>query len=113
MPATAIGKQRNRGPLMYDKKLISSVSQARKMASELNRMLHEDALQRMRLFKEYGRAQDAMEWTPELYTRCQIAEALCEKLEVLLGQMNGNSGTEPATSGQVRPMTPRVADAAG
>lgn len=73
---------------MPDKRLISSITQARKMATELNRLLHEDALHRMRLFQEYGQDKDSLQWTPELYTRCQIAEALCEKLEGLLGEMD-------------------------
>ena len=98
---------------MPDKSTISSIAQASKMAAELNRLLHEDALHRMQLFKEYARERDALEWTPELYTRCQIAEALCEKLERLLAQIDparGLNGSDAPAPGPVAVMPRRAAE---
>ncbi len=66
---------------MTDQDLILCIDEARKIAKELNTLLHEDALHRLHLYQEYSRDPDVNRWTPNLYHRCQLAEALCRKLD--------------------------------
>ena len=53
------------------------------IARELNELLHKDALHRLQLFKEYSYDSEVQKWNPNLYQRCQLAEALCRKLSSL------------------------------
>jgi len=53
------------------------------IARELNGLLHEDALHRLQLYKEYNYENDTLKWNPNLYQRCQLVEALCRKLDGL------------------------------
>ena len=59
------------------------INQAIRIARELHVLLHEDALHRLRLYKEYAREGDTLKWSPNLYQRCQLAEALCRTLDRL------------------------------
>jgi hypothetical protein len=68
---------------MMNKEISSNISEAIHIARELNGLLHEDALHRLRLYKEYSRETESPKWNPNLYLRCQLAEALCRKLENL------------------------------
>jgi len=66
---------------MQDKISILCIDEIRKIAEELNTLLHEDALHRLHLYQEYSNVADDNKWTPNHYHRCQLAEALCRKLE--------------------------------
>lgn len=68
---------------MMEKDLTKRINEAIKIARELNGLLHEDALHRLRLYKEYSYDTDALKWNPNLYQRCQLVEALCRKLDGL------------------------------
>ena len=59
------------------------ISEALMIARKLNELLHEDALHRLKLYKEYADESDSPKWNPNLYQRCQLAEALCRKLDSL------------------------------
>ena len=65
------------------KELTNKINEAIRIARELNGLLHEDALHRLRLYKEYAQDADTLKWNPNLYQRCQLAEALCQKLDNL------------------------------
>ena len=65
------------------KELTKRINEAISIARELNELLHEDALHRLRLYKEYSYDADALKWNPNLYQRCQLVEALCRKLNNL------------------------------
>jgi pyruvate-formate lyase-activating enzyme len=54
------------------------IVEARKIARQLNDLLHEDALHRLKLHDEYSHENE--KWSPNLYHRCQLMEALCRKL---------------------------------
>ena len=62
------------------KELTNNLNEAIMIARELNGLLHEDALHRLQLYKEYSHEADTLRWNPNLYQRCQLAEALCRKL---------------------------------
>jgi hypothetical protein len=57
------------------------ISDARKIAEKLNTLLREDALHRLNLYQDYAPDLDAHRWTPDFFQRCQLAEALCRKLD--------------------------------
>lgn len=57
---------------------------ARMIANRLNELLHDDAYHRLQLNKEMSHAIDQMKWSENVYTRCQLAEALCRKLGSLV-----------------------------
>ena len=63
-----------------------NLSEALMIARKLNELLHDDALHRLKLYKEYALENDIPKWNPNLYQRCQLAEALCRKLDVLTVQ---------------------------
>lgn len=65
---------------MTNKSKTRNVSEALMIARKLNELLHEDALHRLQLYKDYAGDIDAQKWNPNLYQRCQLAEALCRKL---------------------------------
>ena len=64
---------------MKNQNLELRLNQARKIARELHNLLHEDAVHRLTLYQAYG--QDTAKWSPNLYQRCQLVEALRRKLE--------------------------------
>ena len=66
-----------------EKNLLNRINEAIMIARELNGLLHEDALHRLQLYKEYSHETDVHKWNPNLYQRCQLAEALCRKLDGL------------------------------
>ena len=65
------------------KELSNKINEAIMIARELNGLLHEDALHRLQLYKQYSHEADTLKWNPNLYQRCQLAEALCRKLDNL------------------------------
>ena len=68
---------------MKVKDLSARIDDANKIAQELHHLLHEDALHRLRLYRDYSQDTDNSKWTPDLYLRCQLAERLCSKLDNL------------------------------
>ena len=68
---------------MNDNVYSKHISEALMIARKLNELLHEDALHRLQLYKEYAEDADSPRWDPNLYQRCQLAEALCRKLDNL------------------------------
>jgi len=66
---------------MKNQNLESRLTQARKIARELHSLLHEDAVHRLTLYQAYGNEYDTSKWSPNLYQRCQLVEALRRKLE--------------------------------
>jgi len=65
------------------KELTNRINEALQIATQLSGLLHEDALRRLQLYKEYAHDADKLNWNPNLYQRCQLAEALCRKLNNL------------------------------
>lgn len=63
---------------MNAKEPYNDILEAKKIARQLNDLLHEDALHRLKLHGEYS--PEDTKWTPNLYHRCQLMEALCRKL---------------------------------
>ena len=63
---------------MSIKDSYNDIVEARKIARQLNELLHEDALHRLKLHDQYY--HEDKKWTPNLYHRCQLMEALCRKL---------------------------------
>lgn len=57
-----------------------NINEARALAKELYDLLHDDALHRLRLYQKYSYDVDDSKWSPNLYQRCQLIEALCRKL---------------------------------
>ena len=47
---------------------------------DLNDFVIVGAFQRLQLTKEYSYETDPQKWTQNLYQKCQLAEALCRKL---------------------------------
>lgn len=68
---------------MAEKELFKTINEAIMIARELNELLHEDALHRLRLYRVYSDDNDIPKWNPNLYQRCQLVEALCRKLNSL------------------------------
>ena len=66
-----------------EKELNKHINEAMMIARELNELLHKDALHRLQLFKDYSHDSEEQKWNPNLYQRCQLAEALCRKLSSL------------------------------
>lgn len=66
-----------------EKEFNKHINEAIMIARELNELLHKDAQHRLQLFKEYSYDSDMQKWNPNLYQRCQLAEALCRKLSDL------------------------------
>jgi len=65
---------------MLKKDNNKDLSDARMIANRLNDLLHDDAYYRLQLNKELFSEIDPMKWSENVYTRCQLAEALCRKL---------------------------------
>ena len=68
---------------MTNKDLNTRIKDARMIAEELHHLLHKDSLHRLRLYQKYSRDAETSKWTPDLYLRCQLVEALCRKLNNL------------------------------
>lgn len=66
------------------KDLTNEIKEVRLIAEHLYNLLHEDALHRLDLYKKYTYENDATRWSPDLYKRCQLIEALCRKLDTLI-----------------------------
>lgn len=66
---------------MKNQNLEVRLNQAKKIARELHNLLHEDAVRRLTLFQTYAYDYDTSKWSPNLYQRCQLVEALRRKLE--------------------------------
>lgn len=66
---------------MKNQNLETRLNQARKIARELHNLLHEDAVHRLTLYQTYSYEYDSSKWSPNLYQRCQLVEALRRKLE--------------------------------
>ena len=54
---------------MIDQDLKTRINDAKKIAEELQYLLHEDSLHRLRLYQEYSSDTDSGKWTPDLYLR--------------------------------------------
>jgi len=67
--------------VMKNQNLESRLNDARKIAKELHSLLHEDAVHRLTLYQTYTSDYDSTKWSPNLYQRCQLVEALRRKLE--------------------------------
>lgn len=50
------------------------------IVDQLQHLLHEDALHRLHLYQKYSQDPDATRWSPDLYIRCQLVDALRRKL---------------------------------
>ena len=68
---------------MIENSQIKNINEAQMIAAQLSELLRDDAFYRLRLKKEYSPNMDPLKWTENVYTRCQLAEALCRKLDVL------------------------------
>ena len=66
---------------MKNQNLELRLNQAKKIARELHNLLHEDAVHRLTLYQTYSYDQNTTKWSPNLYQRCQLVEALRRKLE--------------------------------
>ena len=64
----------------------ASIFKARELAEQLHQLLRDDSVHRLRLYHEYSLESDALTWTPDLYRRASIADALCKKLEDIIIQ---------------------------
>ena len=79
---------------MSDKKTVDCITEAKKIAKQLNDLLHDDALHHLQLFQEYSNDRQA-KWSPNLYHRCQLVEALCRKLNNIdLSSKHPNGGNK-------------------
>ncbi len=67
---------------MTEQDLTAQLRDARMIAEELHELLHEDAMHRTRLYNEYSHECYSNKWSPNLYHRCQLVEALRRKLNV-------------------------------
>lgn len=69
-----------------DTKILSNqIDEARQIAEHLYNLLHEDALHRLDLYQKYAHDNNASRWSPDLYKRCQLIEALRRKLNTIIG----------------------------
>ena len=69
-----------------DTKVLSNqIDEARQIAEHLYTLLHEDALHRLDLYQKYAHDNNANRWSPDLYKRCQLIEALRRKLNTIIG----------------------------
>ncbi len=68
---------------MIENRQIKNINEAQMIAEQLSELLHDDAVYRLRLKKEYSPTIDPPKWTENVYNRCQLAEALCRKLDVI------------------------------
>ena len=75
---------------MSNQNKTASIFEARELAEKLHQLLREDSVHRLRLYNEYSPDLDALTWTPDLYRRASIADALCKKLEDIIIQKYGH-----------------------
>jgi hypothetical protein len=93
---------------MSIKDSYNDIVEARKIAKQLNELLHEDALHRLKLHDQY--AHETSKWTPNLYHRCQLMEALCRKLsDINLDPGPGNPVRQTQTRKKQFKETPKLA----
>ena len=71
---------------MSNQNKTASILEARELAEKLHQLLRDDSVHRLRLYNEYSLDLDALTWTPDLYHRASIADALCKKLEEIIIQ---------------------------
>ncbi len=71
---------------MSNQNKIASIYEVRELAEKLHQLLRDDSVHRLRLYNEYPLDLDALTWTPDLYRRAVIADALCNKLEDIITQ---------------------------
>jgi len=60
--------------------LYRRIHDARQIVEQLHNLLHEDALHRLDLYREYSHDNNSSKWSPDLYQRCQLVEVLRQKL---------------------------------
>jgi len=71
---------------MTNQSETATIFEARELAEKLHQLLRDDNVHRLRLYHEYPPDLDALTWTPDLYHRASIADALCKKLEEIIIQ---------------------------
>ncbi len=69
---------------MTEQDEICVIFEVRAIAKELNQLLREDSLHRLRLNQEYSLDPNALTWSPDLVRRALLAEALNKKLDNLI-----------------------------
>lgn len=69
---------------MKERELSSQLVDAKCIAQQLSELLREDAIHRLNLYLEYAHDPNATKWTPDLHHRCELAQALCRKLDKLV-----------------------------
>lgn len=67
---------------MTNADLNTQLHEARTIVEHLHHLLHEDAMHRLELYQKYSRDPDATRWSPDLYKRCQLIDALRKKLDI-------------------------------
>ena len=70
---------------MIGNNIQKDLNDAQIIARQLSNLLHDDACSRLQLKKSLSPEVDSLKWTENIYTRCQLAEALCRKLNNLGG----------------------------
>jgi len=71
---------------MSNQNKTATIFEARDLAEKLHQLLRDDNVHRLRLYHEYPPDLNALTWTPDLYRRASIADALCQKLEDIIIQ---------------------------
>jgi len=71
---------------MSNQNKTATIFEARELAEQLHQLLRDDNVHRLRLYHEYPPDYDTLTWTPNLYHRASIADALCKKLEDIIIQ---------------------------
>ena len=71
---------------MSNQNKTASIFEVRELAEKLHQLLRDDSVHRLRLYHEYSLDLDVLTWTPDLYHRASIADALCKKLEDMIIQ---------------------------
>ena len=66
---------------MNDQEMEKRIREARQIVEQLHTLLHEDALHRLDLYQKYAHDPDGDKWSPDLYKRCQLIDALRRKLD--------------------------------
>ena len=65
---------------MNNQDMEKCIREARQIVEQLHHLLHEDALHRLDLYQKYAYDPDGDKWSPDLYKRCQLVDALRRKL---------------------------------
>ncbi|HSR63690.1 MAG TPA: hypothetical protein VLN56_09820 [Gammaproteobacteria bacterium] len=63
-----------------DKPVEKYLDEARTIVEHLHALLHEDAMHRLKLYQKYAYDPNSNKWSPDLYRRCQLVDALRNKL---------------------------------